>query len=60
MLSGMICMFGVDNREYYEGQIEALYVRVLESEDLEVRNEATSMLINKYLERNEYKKHKAV
>ena len=46
MLSGMICMFGVDNREYYEGQIEALYVRVLESEDLEVRNEATSMLIN--------------
>lgn len=56
MLSGMICMFGVDNREYYEGQIEALYVRVLESEDLEVRNEATSMLINKYLERNEYKK----
>lgn len=49
-------MFGVDNREYYEGQIEALYVRVLESEDLEVRNEATSMLINKYLERNEYKK----
>lgn len=56
MLSGMICMFGVDNREYYEEQIEALYVRVLESEDLEVRNEATSMLINKYLERNEYKK----
>ena len=46
MLSGTICMFGVDNREYYEGQIEALYVRVLESEDLEVRNEATSMLIN--------------
>ena len=42
--------------ELYEGQIEALYVRVLESEDLEVKNEATSMLINKYLERNEYKK----
>lgn len=56
ILSGMICMFGVENKESYEGEIEALYVRVLESEDSEVKNQAISMLINIYLERAEYEK----
>lgn len=56
MLSGMICMFGVEDKEYYEEKIEALYVRVLESEDLKVKNQAISILINIYLKRKEFEK----
>lgn len=56
MLRGMIYMFGCEDKELYEKQIEDLYARVLESEDLEVKNQAVSMLINIYLERKEYEK----
>lgn len=49
-------MFGSEDKELYEKQIEDLYARVLESEDLEVENQAIFILINIYLERKEYEK----
>lgn len=56
MLRGMICMFGAEDKDSYEKKIEDLYVRVLDSDDLEVKNHGVSMLINIYIERNEYEK----
>ena len=56
VLQGSIYMFGVEDRQKYEDHIEKLYVKVADSDDIEVRNQAVSMLINKYLERKEYQK----
>lgn len=56
ILQGSIYMFGVENKEYYEKHIEKLYEKVVNSDDMELRNQAVSMLINKYLERKEYEK----
>lgn len=56
VLQGAIYMFGIENKDNYEKQIESLYVRVEDSDELEVKSQAISMLINKYLEREDYKK----
>lgn len=56
MLQGSIYIYAVENRDYYENHIEKLYLKVADSDDIELRNQAVSMLINKYLERKEYEK----
>lgn len=56
VLQGSMYMFGVENRENYEKQIEEFYVKVTKSDDIEIRNQAVSMLINIYLGRKEYEK----
>lgn len=59
VLEGSLFMFAVDNIEYYEKDIEKLYVKASNSNDIEVANQAISMLINKYLGREEYEKAQA-
>ncbi|VYT61556.1 helix-turn-helix domain-containing protein [Clostridium tertium] len=59
VLEGSLFMFAVENIEYYESDIEKLYVKASNSKDIEVANQATSMLINKYLGREEYEKAQA-
>ena len=49
-------MFGADDKEKYEKQIEEFYIKLTRSDDIEIRNQALSMLINIYLERKEYEK----
>lgn len=49
-------MFAIENIEDYEKDIEKLYVKASNSSDIEIDNQATSMLINKYLGRAEYEK----
>lgn len=56
VLQGSLYMFGVENKDYYEEHIEKLYVKVVESDEIEIKNQAVSMLINKYLQREEYEK----
>ncbi|MDZ5253676.1 helix-turn-helix domain-containing protein [Clostridium sp. LIBA-8841] len=56
VLQGSMYMFGTENREKYEKQIEEFYVKVTKSDDIEIRNQAVSMLINIYLGRKEYEK----
>ncbi len=43
-------------RKKYEKQIEEFYIKLTRSDDIEIRNQALSMLINIYLERKEYEK----
>lgn len=56
LLQGAMFMFNVKNKEDYEKQIDKLFEKTLNSEDIEIRNKAISMMINKYLERKEYEK----
>lgn len=56
ILEGSLFMFSIENIEAYEKDIEKLYVKVSNSSDIEIANQATSMLINKYLGREEYEK----
>lgn len=56
ILQGSMYMFGVEDKGYYENKIENLYVKVANSGDMEERNKANSMLINKYIEREDYQK----
>ncbi len=55
-LEGSLFLFGIDNKECYEERIEKLYERATKSEDPEVRNQAISMLISKFTNREEYEK----
>lgn len=56
VLQGSIYMFGVKEKDIYEEEIEKLYVKVSQCEDMKIRNEGISMLISKYLGREEYEK----
>lgn len=56
VLQGSMYMSGVENREKYEKQIEEFYIKLTRSDDIEIRNQAVSMLINIYLGRKEYDK----
>lgn len=49
-------MFAIENIEVYGKDIEKLYVKASNSSDIEIANQATSILINKYLGRAEYEK----
>lgn len=56
ILEGAMIMFGVDNKEKYENEIEKLYERICNSNDIEASSSAKAMLISKYTNRNEYEK----
>ncbi|HAT4254885.1 TPA: helix-turn-helix domain-containing protein [Clostridium perfringens] len=56
VMQGSMYMFGVENEEKYEKQIEEFYIKLTRSDDIEIRNQAVSMLINIYLGRKEYEK----
>ena len=55
-LEGAMIMFGVEDAKHYGQQIEKLYERVAISEDIQIRNQAISMLISKYMEREDFSK----
>ncbi len=56
VMQGSMYMFGVEHKEKYEKQIEEFYIKLTRSDDIEIRNQAVSMLINIYLGRKEYEK----
>lgn len=56
VMQGSLYMFGVESKEKYEEQIEEFYIKLTRSDDIEIRNQAVSMLINIYLGRKEYGK----
>lgn len=62
MLDGMITMHKsvTKDKETYAKAIEALYERVLNSDQVALRNQAQSMLIAKYMQRKEYPKAEAM
>ena len=49
-------MWNKDNKEDYEIYIDKLFEEVIDSEDFEVRNQAISMTMYRYLDRKEYDK----
>lgn len=55
-LDGAMIMLGVENKEEYEKQIEKLYVRTVNSSDTEISSSSKSMMISKYIKREEFEK----
>lgn len=57
-LEGALLMYGaeLENREFYEEQILALYERVTKGDDEKARNKALYMLVSKYIKKEEYDK----
>lgn len=56
VLEGSMFMFQVENKDYYQNYIDKLYEKVADCNDIELKNQAISMLINKHLQQNEYEK----
>lgn len=59
VLQGGLYMCCMENKKFYEEYIENLYEKLSNSDDIEIRNQAISMLINKYLGRKEFDKAQA-
>lgn len=55
-LEGALFMFGANEDIVYKFEIEKLYERVAKSDNYEIRNQANSMLIARYMEKEEYEK----
>lgn len=55
-LEGALFMFPTQEDRGYRDEIEKFYERVAHSEDEEIRSQANSMLISRYIERGEYEK----
>lgn len=55
-LEGAMIMLGVDNKDEYEDQIEKLYERTVNSSDADISNSSKSMMISKYIKREEFEK----
>ena len=56
ILEGAMIMLGVNNKEKYESEIEKLYERISNSDDIEASSSAKTMLISKYTNRGEFEK----
>lgn len=56
IMDGSFILGAVTDKEFYRAEIEELYKRALESEDLEIRGYASTALISKYIQRQEYDK----
>lgn len=55
LLEGLLIMnVKISNREQLSEDVEALYTRVLESNDSSVKNQAKAMLVSKYMKRKDY------
>lgn len=59
-LQGLLLMFGTKNKKEYEEKIEKLFMRVSCSNNIDIRNQANSMLISNYMSREEYDKAQAL
>ena len=53
-LLGSLYMYNVTNKDVYEEKIIHLYQHCANSEKVEIRNQAISLLINRYIEQKEY------
>lgn len=53
-LLGSLYMYNVTNKDVYEEKIIHLYEHCANSEKVEIRNQAISLLINRYIEQKEY------
>lgn len=58
-LEGVMIMLGVDNKEEYEDKIEKLYECTVNSSDADISNGSKSMMISKYIKREECEKRKS-
>ena len=47
-------MYCVDDKDKYENEIEKLFIRVSNCDDLELANNINSLLISKYIQRKDY------
>lgn len=56
VLEGGLFIFAPQSREQYAPEIDSLYERVVNSNDAEVRSPALTMLISKYITKNELEK----
>lgn len=54
ILEGSLLIYDVEDSKNYHEQIESLYERIINSEDMEVRNQIISKMISKYINRKEY------
>lgn len=55
-LQGSMFMYNIENKERYEEKIDKLFEKAFNSEDIEVKNRAVPMIMNKYFEKKEYEK----
>lgn len=53
---GLLFLDDVTQKERYLCEFEKLYRRVMESEDLEIRGQAATLLVSRYINRKEYDK----
>ena len=56
ILEGAMIVLGVEDKEKYEVEIEKLYEKLIDSNDIEVSDSAKTMLISKYTQRNKFEK----
>ena len=53
-LQGALYLYCVDDKDKYENEIEKLFIRVSNCDDLELANNINSLLISKYIQRKDY------
>ena len=53
-LQGALSLYCVDDKDKYENEIEKLFIRVSNCDDLELANNVNSLLISKYIQRKDY------
>lgn len=53
-LQGALYLYCVDDKDKYENEIEKLFIRVSNCDDLELANNVNSLLISKYIQRKDY------
>lgn len=53
-LQGALSLYCVDDKDKYENEIEKLFIRVSNCDDLELANNVNSFLISKYIQRKDY------
>ena len=54
LLDGFLTMQNIENKEHYEQQIEELYMRILDSNNADIRNQVISMLISKKISKGDF------
>lgn len=59
-LQGALSIFGAEDKEKYESEIEKLYIRISNSDNIDIRNQVNLMLISRYMDNNEYDKAEAL
>ena len=53
-LQGALSLYCVNDKDKYENEIEKLFIRVSNCDDLELANNINSLLISKYIQRKDY------